>query len=140
MTIKRANATNAAPVLQELSQDNASRSNSTSGSGCNPALRLDLGAPALRVDSSRAEAQILGANVSELAGRVEERVVGSDVGILRAEPAKVRVAADKALAIEPLGSLEIKVDGRAQVLIRIRKFRNPDLGTREAKELFVRGD
>lgn len=106
----RADASNTTSVLQELSQNDASGGSGASRSGSNAALRLDLGALALGIDSSRAETQILGANVGELAGRVKERGVGSDVGVLRTEGAKVRVAADKALTIEPLCRLCVKVD------------------------------
>ena len=81
---------------------------------------------ALWQNTRSALANILRADVCEFASVVQERGIGANGRVLRTEGSKVRVAADKVRAVEPVCRFFVKCLRLAQVAVSIRVLGNPD--------------
>lgn len=84
-----------------------------------------LGA-AIRLITSSSEAKVPRPNVSKLAAAVEERRVGTDVGVAGAEGAKVRVTADVVELLKIIDGLVVELLSGLKVLVSIGVFGHPN--------------
>ena len=85
---------------------------------------------ALGLDSSRAESQVPGPNVGQLAAVAEECRVGPDIGLVCPKGAKVRVATDVVELLKVVNRLVVELLGRGKVLVRIGVLGDPNLRVR----------
>jgi hypothetical protein len=90
---------------------------------------------ALRIYPSDVETEVPGANVGKLAVAVEEDDVRADVGNLGAERAKVGVAGDVVLAVEPGCGLGVEALSFWDVAVRVGVLGDPYVDVRPAIDL-----